>query len=220
MADLSTGSGFPTSISASQSQKEVTANQQFQAVSPANKFGKKEATSAGLTFGYYGGKILVDGVLTTVNDGTVALTNGATNFIEVDRTGAVSVNTTAFSAGRLPLYQITASGSIITAQLDYRQSWRKGMRLVKAMPTDGDYTLSGPESWNDILEFAGGSTLTATRNIVLPAAVQQWTVFNNTTGAQSLIFKTPAGTGVTVANAKRAQIYADGTNVVRVTADT
>ena len=62
-------------------------------------------------------------------------------------------------------------------------------------------------------------SLTATRNVVVPLAVRQWTVYNGTTGAQSLQFIGASGTGVTVTNGKRAIIYADGTNVVRVTAD-
>jgi len=49
---------------------------------------------------------------------------------------------------------------------------------------------------------------------------RQWTVFNNTAGGFGLQFIGATGTGITVAAGKRAILYADGTNIVRVTADT
>ena len=83
--------------------------------------------------------------------------------------------------------------------------------------TDANTTLAANEERNEILEFTG--TLTVQRNIVLPLGAQQWTVFNNTTGGFGLQFIGATGTGVVVAAGMRAIIYADGTNVVRVTAD-
>lgn len=44
-------------------------------------------------------------------------------------------------------------------------------------------------------------------------------VYCNNTGAFTTTFKTAAGAGVVVAQTKRAILLADGTNVVRVTAD-
>jgi hypothetical protein len=90
-------------------------------------------------------------------------------------------------------------------------------RLVKAM-SDANATLTFAEIRNQILEFTG--TLTAQRNIVLPLTPRQWTVFNNTTGGFGLQFIGATGTGIVVAAGKRAIVYSDGTNVVRVTADT
>jgi hypothetical protein len=69
-----------------------------------------------------------------------------------------------------------------------------------------------------ILEFTG--TLTAQRNIVTPLAAQIWFVFNNSTGGFGLQFIGASGTGIVVAAGKRAILYADGTNIQRVTADT
>ena len=89
-------------------------------------------------------------------------------------------------------------------------------RLALAM-IDANTTLTAAQARNAILEFTG--TLTAARNIVLPLPVQQWTVFNNTTGGFGLQFIGATGTGVTVAAGRRAIVYSDGTNVVRVTAD-
>jgi hypothetical protein len=45
-------------------------------------------------------------------------------------------------------------------------------------------------------------------------------VFCNNSGAFTTTFKTAAGSGVVVAQGKRALLLADGSNVVRVTPDT
>lgn len=204
-------------VSSTQVNKEATVNALVDALSPSSLFGRKDTTSSALTWGYFGGTILVDGVLTQIADGTVALTGSSTNFVEADRAGAVSKNTTAFTPGRTPLYQVVAGSATVTSYLDFRISAvRKLGRLVRGM-ADANLTITAAEAANDVLEFTG--TLTAQRNIVAPLSAQQWTVFNNTTGGFGLQFIGASGTGIVVAAGKRAIIYADGTNVVRVTAD-
>ena len=89
--------------------------------------------------------------------------------------------------------------------------------LSKSVAGSSNVTLTNEESANDILEFTG--IITGNINVVVDKSVRQWTVFNNTTGAFTLTVKTTAGTGIVVGTAKRAILYADGTNVVRVTAD-
>lgn len=85
--------------------------------------------------------------------------------------------------------------------------------------TDADHVLLSTEYNAPIMEFTG--TLTAGRNIIFPTiAGGILFVYNNTTGGFALTFKTAAGTGIAVAAGKRAILYCDGTNVVRVTADT
>lgn len=92
-----------------------------------------------------------------------------------------------------------------------------GSRAVAAM-TDADYTAAASEYSARILEVTG--TLTAGRNVIVPAySGYQWIVFNNTTGGFAITVKTSGGTGIAVAATKRAIVYCDGTNVVRVTAD-
>lgn len=201
----------------SQASKEITANAYFDAVSPASSFGRRQSTSSGLTWGYYGATISVDGVLTQIANGTLALSASTTNYVEATRAGVVSKNTTGFTTGSIPLYQIVTGVSTVTSYTDYRlQAPPVTGKLAKAM-SDANTTLSAQEARNQILEFTG--TLTAARNIVVPLAAQQWTVYNNTTGGFGLQFIGATGTGVTVAAGKRAIIYSDGTNVVRVSAD-
>lgn len=206
-------------ISASQSSKEITANAYFDAASPATLYGRRQSTSSGLTWGYYGGNVLVNGVLTQIANATVALTASTTNYIEANpTTGAVSKNTTGFTAGQTPLYTIVTGTATVSNYTDHRIAVPDVTgRLAKAM-SDANTTLSFAEVRNQILEFTG--TLTVQRNIVLPLTPRQWTVFNNTTGGFGLQFIGATGTGIVVAAGKRAIVYADGTNIVRVTADT
>lgn len=94
-------------------------------------------------------------------------------------------------------------------------------RIVRQLTADANYTAVQSDYQATIMEFTSSVPLTGTRDIVVPlVSGYQWTVFNNTTGGQSLQFIGATGTGITVANAKRAILYADGTNIVRVTADT
>lgn len=92
-------------------------------------------------------------------------------------------------------------------------------RISRAFPTDANYTAVQADYQAKIMEFTG--TISTTRNVVVPLnSGYQWTVFNGTTGGQSIQFIGTTGTGITVANGKRAIIYADGTNIQRVTPDT
>jgi len=208
-------------ISQAQASKEVTANAYFDAASPATLFGRRQSTTSGLTWGYYGGWIQIDGVRTKINNGTIVLPASTTNiYIICTRAGVVGTAITSTTPGDIILYKVTTGPSTVTSYTDER-TWVSlpGVygRLNFAM-TDANTTLGGAQAKNDILEFTGALTLQ--RNIVVPLGAQQWTVFNNTTGGFGLQFIGATGTGVVVAAGKRAIIYADGTNVVRVTADT
>lgn len=76
----------------------------------------------------------------------------------------------------------------------------------------GDYVLSGAQLNRVSYELTG--VLTGNRNIIVPNTVQQYWVYNNTSGAFALEVKTAAGTGVVIAQGNRAIVYCDGTNVV------
>lgn len=129
-------SNYPTSnidlISSSQAQKEVTANQYFAAGSPAIGFGKRESTSSGLTWGYYGATIAVSGVPTQIAGGTLTLTNNATNYIEVSNTGTVSVTSSIPGSWPAPathtaLYEVVVAAGVITSIIDWRTAQGAGV---------------------------------------------------------------------------------------------
>lgn len=108
-------------VSSSQAQKEVVVNAALDAASPAMLYGRRASTSAALTFGYYGGVVLVNGTPTQIDNGTVQLTASATNYVEANPVdGSVSTNTSGFTAGRMPLYQVVAGANTVNSYTDLR----------------------------------------------------------------------------------------------------
>jgi uncharacterized protein YaiE (UPF0345 family) len=206
-------------ISSSQAGKEVTANAFFDAASPATLFGRRALSTSGLTWGFYGGDLEVDGAITTLANGTVALTASSTNYVEATRAGVVSANTTGFTAGRIPLYTVVTGAATVTSYTDQRAPWRPGYLThdVSVAVTTANVTLTAAQARARYLTTTG--VLTGNRDVILPDR-GEWIVYCNNTGAFTTTFKTAAGAGVVVAQTKRAVLYSDGTNVVRITPDT
>jgi len=208
-------------IISGQGSQEVKANQLFDAVSPTALYGLRGAVTTGLVLGFHGGKLLISGALTTIADGTIALTASATNYVEAHPdTGVVSKNTTAFTPGYLPIAAVTTNTTSIvptTGFVDYRVMDLASNATLALALSDANTTLTQAQAANATLTFTG--TLTATRDVVIPlVGKKQWTVYNGT--GQSLRFIGASGTGITVATLKHAVVRSDGTNIVRVTADT
>lgn len=112
-------------IATAQAQKEVTANSLFDAASPATLFGRRASTCAALTWGYYGGAMLVAGTsdgLVQIANGTVELDASTTNYVEADADGVVSTNTTGWTPGSVPLYEIVTGAATVTSYTDWRVS--------------------------------------------------------------------------------------------------
>lgn len=210
-------------ISTAQAQKEVTANALFAGLSPGSLFGRRSATTA-LTWHYYGGRVYLNGTATQLPDstmrGSIALTDNATNYLEVDRAGAVSKNTTGFSTDKAPLYTVVTSSGAITSYQDHRDPMvlaRLFFAQAAQAMADANKTLTLAQALCHSVELTGA--LTALRDVIVPTVRRQWTVYANVTGGFGVRVKTSAGTGITVADGKRAILECDGTNVVRVTAD-
>ena len=206
-------------ISQSQAGKEVTANALFDAGSPAVIFGRRASASSGLTWGFYGGTLMVDGVLTVIANGTLTLAASATNYVEASRAGVVSKNTTGFTAGAIALYAVIADAASVTGYTDQRV-WVQPRHLtskVSVAVTSANVTLNPAAAACECLTTTG--VLTGNRDVIVP---NDWraVVFCSNSGAFATTFKTAAGTGVVVAQGKRALLLADGSSVVRVTPDT
>lgn len=82
--------------------------------------------------------------------------------------------------------------------------------------SDADYTLTSNNGTTDearcmFINLSG--SLTTTRNVVCPSVSKLYFVYNGTSGGKAIVFKTLAGSGITVPNGKRASLYCDGTNV-------
>ncbi|WP_299163539.1 hypothetical protein [Accumulibacter sp.] len=208
-------------IAQSQSSKEITANALFDAGSPATLFGRRASLCSGLNWFYYGGVMMVDGVLTAIANNTAALvlSPSTTNYIEATRAGVVSKNTTGFTAGSIPLYTAATGASTVTSYTDNR-AWVAPAYLpgrASVAVTASDVTLAAAEARCRYVTTTGA--LTGNRNVIVP---DNWegVVYCNNSGAFATTFKTAAGSGVVVAQGKRAILLADGANVVRVTPDT
>jgi hypothetical protein len=86
--------------------------------------------------------------------------------------------------------------------------------------SDADLTISLSNSnaaqtaRNFVLNVTSSLSLTSTWNLVVPTIEKPYVVQNNTTGGQSIVVKTAAGTGITVPNGKKVFVYVNGTNVV------
>lgn len=207
-------------IAQSQASKEVTANAIFDAGSPATLFGRRASLCSGLNWFYYGGVLIVDGVLTAIvnNAAALVLSASATNYVEATRAGVVSKNTTGFTPGAIPLYTIVTGASSVTSYTDNRAWVQPDHMTSKASVavTSADVTLTQAQAACRYLTTTG--VLTGNRNVIVP---NDWEglVFCNNTGAFTTTFKTSGGSGIVVAQTKRAHLLADGTNVVRITAD-
>ena len=202
-------------VSASQASKEVTVNALADAASPAMIFGRRASTCVGLTWGYYGGRMLVDGVLTAIANGTLALSASTTNYVEATRAGVVSKNTTGFTAGQIPLYTIVTGASAVTSYTDERD-WVTPYYItheVAITVTTADVTLTAAQARAEYIPASG--TLTGNRNVIVPNH-GEWEIYNGCAGAFTLTVKTSAGTGIVIAAGDRALLRADGTNVVLI----
>jgi hypothetical protein len=91
-------------------------------------------------------------------------------------------------------------------------------RATANFPSDADLTLTlinsnaSQEARNFVLNCTSSVSLTATRDLVVPAIQKPYIIQNNTTGDQS-IRVIVAGASVTIPNGKTAFVYNDGTNV-------
>lgn len=74
------------------------------------------------------------------------------------------------------------------------------------------------EARNAVLVLGSASDLTANQNLIVPTVKKFYAVRNATTGGFSVVVKTSAGSGVTLANGLTQLMYCDGTNVVAATA--
>lgn len=75
-------------------------------------------------------------------------------------------------------------------------------------------TANGTTSQSRCMMVECTGAMTANRNVVCPTATKLYIVNNKTTGGFSVVFKTSAGSGITVPAGTTTIVYCDGTNVV------
>lgn len=108
-------------LTSSQASPEVPINENFETLEHQQVYGKKQTTTTGLTWGYYGGRW--GGI--AINDGTLALSNNAANYLVVNRsTGALSASTATTNWDNATeysrVYKVTTASSVVTAVEDHR----------------------------------------------------------------------------------------------------
>jgi len=215
---MSDSTSIVDQLSPGQNNQEARVNELLDAASPALLGGRRASTCTGLTWGYYGGKVMVNGVETAVANGTVTLTASATNFVSISQAGVVSVSASR-TAGNAPLYSIVAGASTVTSYTDEREPASLA-RLEYGIGTqamaDANQTITQALALCDSLVTTG--TLTAQRNLVVPLVRRRWTVRNSCTGFGVQVIGA-SGTGIVIGVGKAAIVECDGTNVLRVTAD-
>jgi hypothetical protein len=88
-------------------------------------FSEDTGVTSGLTWGYTGGAVLKEGVLTTITDGSLLLSASSTNIIYIDYAGTPALATRTI--GNKPsqtnsvfLWVITTGPGSITDRLDLR----------------------------------------------------------------------------------------------------
>jgi len=207
------------SISEAQAGKATTANEIFFGLSVAAAFGRRAATT-GLTWAYTGvDRWYVNATATVKANSTVVLTGSSTRYIQADRSLGVT-EAASFDAGKLALYKATTGASSVSSYEDHRDPHHIVRflygRFVLAMG-DANKTLTYEQAMCESMELTGA--LTALRDVTVPTVPRAWTVYANTSGGFGVRVKTSAGSGITVADGKRAIVECDGTNVVRITAD-
>lgn len=206
-------------IAQSQSQKEVLANALFDATSTWMIFGRNSLTSAGLTWGYLGGRIYLSGSPSVIANGTITLAANQTNYVEVNQLGVVSSNTSGFSLDRAPLYRVVTGATTVTSYEDHRSSTMFDRlfyaRATVAIGAPANQNLTFAQAMCHSLVFTGA--LASNKDIIVPTVARTYFVFANTTGGQTITIRTASGTGVTLTDGQRRIIECDGVNVVAFT---
>jgi hypothetical protein len=85
-------------------------------------------------------------------------------------------------------------------------------QLTKDLTAGGTITLSDSESSNKLFKFTG--TPAGTVNVVVPAVVAVYYVYNAFSSAQSINLKTASGASAAIGQGQRAIVFCDGTDVL------
>lgn len=197
----------------SQAQKEVTANNMFNAASPSMLWARRESQSGGLVWGFHGG-VFWSGSPIVVPSGSLTLPPSSTVFIEANSTtGQVSQNTVGFTPGAIPLYEVITGPALTTDWSDKRCATPL-IHLSSVHAAGGpSLTLNATQASSQILEFTGA--LTSNVEVIFPARPFRFSIANKTSGSFTLTCKVAGQAGIAIGQGKRCEAYCDGTDIVR-----
>ena len=217
MADSTPKQELPTDGVA---QQAVVFGSSILGVSPCAGYARRLST-AGLTWQYTGvDRWYINATATTAATSSIALTGSSTRFLCVSRALAISQVATAFDPDKYATYRVVTGASTIPSWEDHRDPHHLVRflygRFTLAMG-GANKTLTYEQAMCESMELTGNSA--SLLDVIVPTVPRVYTVFANTTGGGGIRVKTSAGSGVTIADTKRAIVECDGTNVVRITAD-
>lgn len=198
--------------------QEARFNELVDALSLSSYFGRRASSTTGLTWGYFGGKALVNGVPTLVGNNTSVRTASTTSYAGRLQNGNLSFSTTRDPL-TVPVYSITTGTATITSYTDERTLAalaKIDYGISTIAMADANQTLTQAQALCDSLVATG--TLTAVRDLVVPLLRRKWIVRNNCTGFGVRVIGA-SGTGITIGVGLCAIVECNGTNVQRVTAD-
>lgn len=170
-------------ISVSQASKEVTANSFFDAASQAATYGRRASTSSGLTWGYYGGNVVVTaGTTSQISNGTLTLTASSTNYIVAAKAdGSVSVATTTTNwnnaADYWRLYSVVVGTSTVTSYTDvraigqYTAAGAAGTGVVESIVAGTGVTVDDTDPANPVISVTSGGGSGVVESIVAGTGV-------------------------------------------------
>lgn len=162
------------------------------------------------------GTFTLPSAVTVGNDWFVSLRNGGTGDLTVTPQGAETVNGGAslVMAPGDSATLITDGLSWFTIGLGQSAVFAFDYTAISLATLSGNYTLAGAELNRIAYEFNGA--IAGNIEVIVPSTVQQYWVYNNTTGGSfTLRVRTsPQTPGVLVTRGSRAILYSNGTEVV------
>ncbi len=163
----------------------------------AETFDENPATTTtGLVWGYKGGLFRLDSTVTTVSAGTIALTDDATNYVEIDPSdGLVKKNTTSFASGRIPVRTIVTASGEQTTSTDKRAWFTTTAFATNAETITG--TITGKAVTPSGLSAKLNTFIEATTSMIFnqAAAPTGWTKKSDWAANASLIIGNAYGNG-------------------------
>ena len=141
------------------------------------------------------------------------LRNSGSGQVAVNTPGSVQIDgatTLAFQPGESAI--IASDGtSFYTIGFGQSSTFAFDYTVINAAGS-GDLTLSGAQLNRVAYRFTGA--LTAARNIIIPATVQQYWIDNRTTGAYTFTVKVAGTTGIVLVTNERGIFYCDGSELL------
>ena len=141
------------------------------------------------------------------------LRNSGSGQVDVNTPGSVQIDgatTLAFQPGESAI--IASDGTnFYTIGFGQSSTFAFDYTVINAAGS-GDLTLSGAQLNRVAYRFTGA--LTAARNIIIPATVQQYWIDNRTTGAYTFTVKVAGTTGVVLVTNERGIFYCDGSELL------